>query len=110
MTTATQLQQKPDLDEYGLLRNPHDWNEPLAISIAEQIGIERLTTDHWQVIRALRQHYDKFGVAPTIHNICRAHGHSADWVHNLFQSCLNAWRVAGLPDPGEEAKSYMSDM
>jgi len=28
--------------------------------------------------------------------------------HMLFPSCLAAWRIAGLPDPGEEAKAYLS--
>jgi len=27
-----------------------------------------------------------------------------------FTTCLGAWRVAGLPNPGEEAKSYLNDM
>jgi tRNA 2-thiouridine synthesizing protein E len=110
MITAASLKTSAEFDEYGLLRNPDDWDEPLALSIANQLGIGPLTTDHWKVIRALRQHYQKFGTVPTIHNICHEHGKKSDWVHNLFQSCLNAWRVAGLPDPGEEAKSYMSDM
>lgn len=110
MSTATQFQKEPVFDEYGLLVDPNDWNEPLAILIASRIGIDHLTTDHWKIIRELRKHYERFGVAPTIHNVCRAHGHKSDWVHNLFHTCLDAWRVAGLPDPGEEAKSYLSDM
>jgi len=28
-------------------------------------------------------------------------------VENLFRSEREAWRIAGLPDPGEEAKAYM---
>jgi len=110
MTSVATLNKQPEFDEYGLLRNPDDWNEPLAITIANDLGIGWLTTDHWKVIRSLRKHYEKFGAVPSIHNICHEHGHRSDWVHDLFQSCLNAWRVAGLPDPGEEAKSYMSDM
>jgi tRNA 2-thiouridine synthesizing protein E len=42
--------------------------------------------------------------------VCHRLGKEKFWVHDLFQSCLNAWRVAGLPNPGEEAKSYLSDM
>lgn len=100
----------PKLDENGLLVNPDDWNENLALIMAREIGIDQLTADHWKVIHALRKHYDKFGVAPAMHNICRSNGQKSDWVHNLFKTCLDAWRVAGLPDPGEEAKSYLSDM
>lgn len=98
------------LDEYGLLKYPECWNRDVAQRMATDLGIGFLTPDHWQVIEALRQHYSRFGVAPAMHNICRSSNHSEDWVHNLFQSCLNAWRVAGLPDPGEEAKTYLNDM
>ncbi len=98
------------LDEYGLLINPDDWNESVADTLATQLGINQLTSDHWKVVHALRQHYERFGVAPAMHNICRSNGQKSDWIHNLFNNCLNAWLIAGLPDPGEEAKSYLSDM
>jgi hypothetical protein len=39
--------------------------------------------------------------------ICRAAGLDRHKAHKLFGSCRNLWRVAGLPNPGEEAKSYM---
>jgi len=29
-------------------------------------------------------------------------------VQHLFGGCRSAWRLAGLPNPGEEALSYMS--
>lgn len=110
MATAKQLHINLVLDEYGLLVNPNDWNESIAIEIARRNGIDTLTPDHWKVIHALREHYARFGVAPAMHNVCRHYGHKTNWAHNLFHTCLNAWRVAGLPDPGEEAKSYLSDM
>lgn len=110
MSTAKQLHIDLILDECGLLVNPNDWNESLAIAIARRNGIDMLTPDHWKVIHALREHYARFGVAPAMHNICHHYGHKTNWAHNLFHTCLNAWRVAGLPDPGEEAKSYLSNM
>jgi len=61
------------------------------------------------VIHALREHYARFGVAPAMSQVCRRQHREPNWVHNLFHTCLNAWRVAGLPNPGEEAKSYLSD-
>lgn len=97
-------------DEDGLLINTDDWNASLAREIARHYGIPKLDDDHWRVIEALRLHYQKFGVAPAMYNICRSLGKDPDLVHSLFLTCLNAWRVAGLPNPGEEAKSYLSDM
>lgn len=98
------------LDENGLLLNPDEWSGTIAEQIAVQLDIPELSKDHWKVIDALRLHYERFGVAPAMHNICQANHKSKDWVRKLFHNCLNAWRVAGLPDPGEEAKSYLSDM
>ncbi len=97
-------------DESGLLKDPAQWNETLAAEIARLDGIGRLTDEHWEVIRSLREHYARFGVAPAMSHICRSHGKDKQWIHDLFHSCLGAWRVAGLPDPGEEAKTYLSGM
>ena len=110
MSTAINYLTELVFDENGLLLNADDWNEGVALVIASRLGIEKLSSDHWEVIYALRKHYSRFGVAPTMHNICHSNGKKSGWVHNLFHSCLDAWRVAGLPDPGEEAKSYLSDM
>lgn len=100
----------PAVDENGLLCDPRSWNESIAGALAERHDIAPLTVDHWKIIYALREHYAKFGVAPSINHVCRVHGHDWHWAHDLFHTCLNAWRVAGLPDPGEEAKSYLSAM
>ena len=99
-----------EFDDDGLLTDPSHWNEAVAAEIARREGIARLTEDHWKVIRSLREHYAKFGVAPAMIQVCRLHGQGRNWVHDLFYTCLGAWRVAGLPNPGEEAKAYLNDM
>jgi tRNA 2-thiouridine synthesizing protein E len=99
-----------EFDEDGLLVNPAQWNETVAQQIAWHDGIGQLTDDHWYVIRSMREHYAKFGVAPAMSHVCRSHGKDRHWIHDLFHSCLGAWRVAGLPNPGEEAKAYLSGM
>lgn len=110
METASHPCILPARDEHGLLLHPEEWNETVAGYMARQLGIDDLSPDHWLVIYALRDYFKKFGVAPAMMNICRSYARDKLWVHDLFHSCLNAWRVAGLPDPGEEAKSYLSDM
>lgn len=110
MTAAVQSPPLPEIDEDGLLVDPNQWNEELANIMAQQIEVAPLTDEHWLVIYALRDYYKKFGVAPSMNNVCHRQGKDKHWVHNLFATCLNAWRVAGLPNPGEEAKSYLSDM
>jgi len=98
------------LDEDGLLVDPNDWNKDVARDMALSIGIGELNEDHWQVIEALREHYSQYGVAPAMSSVCHSLGKEWGWTHDLFQTCLNAWRIAGLPNPGEEAKSYLSGM
>jgi len=44
---------------------------------------------------------------PSLRRVCRATGLSRDEVHDLFGGCLPVWRIAGLPNPGEEAKAYL---
>lgn len=101
--------QLPQFDEDGLLLDPEKWTEELARKIAVREGVGELGEAHWRVIYSLRKHYARFGAAPAMIQICRLHGQSHGWVHDLFHTCLNAWRVAGLPNPGEEAKTYLSD-
>jgi TusE/DsrC/DsvC family sulfur relay protein len=99
---------RAEFDDDGLLVDARSWNEALAQQIADRYDIGALTDEHWEVIRSLREHYAKFGAAPAMIRICQTHNRDRHWVHNLFHTCLNAWRVAGLPNPGEEAKSYLS--
>jgi tRNA 2-thiouridine synthesizing protein E len=99
-----------EFDEDGLLKDPARWNEAVAAEIARRDGIGPLTEEHWQVIRSLRKHYAKFGAVPAMSHICHNHGKDKHWIHDLFHTCLGAWRVAGLPNPGEEAKTYLSGM
>ncbi len=108
MPATRTLSSRPRFDEDGLLANPEAWNEELACEIARRHDLGELTAEHWEVIHALRDHYAKHGVAPAMSQICHRHQKERHWVHDLFHTCLNAWRVAGLPNPGEEAKTYLS--
>lgn len=110
MALALQTETNPVLDENGLLVDPGQWDKNMALVLAHMNDIAELSEEHWDVINALRNYFFNYGVAPAMSNVCRDFNQDKQWVHNLFGSCLNAWRVAGLPDPGEEAKSYLSDM
>ena len=99
---------KPLFDEYGLLTDPADWTPELAQDLAERAGVGPLTEHHWAFLMALREYYGKFHAPPPSHKVChdlQLPDHSGP---ELFGTCLSAWRIAGLPDPGEEAKAYLS--
>jgi len=108
MSTAARKLPLFELDDDGLLKDPSQWNETVAQEIAALLQVGPLTDQHWEVVHSLREYYGKYGVAPAMIQVCRQHGRDRHWVHDLFHSCLNAWRVAGLPNPGEEAKTYLS--
>ena len=90
------------------LREPWRWNEEIAGVIARADGLAELTDAHWAIIHALRAHFIEFGAAPpAFSHICLVNHMSKQCVEHLFHSQREAWRIAGLPDPGEEAKAYM---
>lgn len=109
MDTGSNLVEVPLFDEDGLIVDPSCWNENIAEITADRLHIQ-LGAEHWVAIYALRNYFTRFGVAPPIYSICRENAQGKYWIHDLFGSCLNAWRVAGLVDPGEEAKTYLNDM
>ena len=93
-------------DEDGFLLEPSIWSEELGRDIAELDGISPLDAKHWAVIHHVRGKYYQVGGLPTIRLICRATNVTRDEIYRLFGGCREIWRVAGLPNPGEEAKAY----
>ncbi len=96
-----------EYDEEGFLINPYEWDEELALQLATEEGIEALNGAHWQLIRFVRERYLLTGGMLPIRLICRQLGTERDAVPGLFGGCVKLWRIAGLPDPGEEARAYM---
>jgi len=92
----------------GFICDPLLWNEHVARAIARHDGLPPLTRDHWAIIRTLRDHYARFGTAPpAFSHVCQVNHLEKHCVEHLFRSQREAWRIAGLPDPGEEARAYM---
>jgi tRNA 2-thiouridine synthesizing protein E len=94
-------------DEDGFLIDPSHWTEELARELAEAAGIPQLNGAHWQVIHFIRERHLRCGAMPPMRIICRQLGTERDAVRGLFGGCRQLWRIAGLPNPGEEAKTYM---
>jgi tRNA 2-thiouridine synthesizing protein E len=110
MPAATPLLPPELFDEDGLVRDFSLWSEPLAEAIAQDVGVGALSEAHWKIVRAMREQYAKLGVAPSMHRVCHDAGIERQQVNDLFGYCLVAWRIAGLPNPGEEGKAYLSGM
>ncbi len=93
--------------EDGFIMDASQWTEELARTLAEDAGIKYLTDPHWAIIHFIRNHYLSLGGIPPMRIVCRKLGTERDAIKGLFGGCLSLWRIAGLTNPGEEAKSYM---
>jgi len=101
----------PDLfDVNGFLVDPELWDRDLALRIAAQLDLGELEESHWAVIDYLREHYLDSSTLPWEGNVCRDLDLIEDCVQRLFGGPIEAWKVAGLPDPGEEARTYMLNL
>jgi tRNA 2-thiouridine synthesizing protein E len=97
----------PVFDADGFLTDPEMWSESLAGRIAQADGLGELNELQLSVLHALRHEFAKHGTVTALSHVCHLTGQSADCMQHLFPTPREAWRVAGLPNPGEEAKSYL---
>lgn len=94
-------------DADGFLIDPAMWSESLADRIAQTDGLGGLNELQIDLLHTLRHEYAKHGTVTALSHVCHLTGQSADCMQHLFPSPREAWRVAGLPNPGEEAKAYL---
>lgn len=96
-----------ETDAQGYLKNSDDWNESMAVLLAQQEGIE-LTEEHWVVVRFVREFYMEFNTSPAIRMLVKAmtqkygeeRGNSR-YLYRLFTKgpAKQATKIAGLPKP-----------
>jgi len=94
-------------DEEGYLTDISQWNEELAVLIAQDEKIE-MNDDHWEVVKFLREYYEEYQIAPAIRVLTKAvkkrmgadKGNSK-YLYDLFPSgpAKQACKIAGLPKP-----------
>lgn len=96
------------LDEEGFLKDPALWSKQIAEQIALHDGMGTLSDTQWNLINSLRDFYLTHGYTPMERHICFINNMDKLCIETLFNlNYLEAWRIAGLPNPGEEYKSYM---
>ena len=95
-------------DANGFLLDLDHWSETLAREVAAFDGVGPLTPHHWKIIQVLRAHWRDCQSLPALSHVCHLAGLEGDCVNVLFRGARHAWRIAGLPDPGSEARAYLS--
>ncbi len=94
-------------DPDGFLIDPAMWNENLADRIAQTDGIGPLNDTQLGLLQTLREEFSKHNSITAFHHVCHLAGQKPGCMQNLFTNPREAWRLAGLPNPGEEAKTYL---
>jgi tRNA 2-thiouridine synthesizing protein E len=87
------------IDVWGFLIDPDEWDERFALLKAREMKVPGgLTTDHWEVLRFLRQEYFRIGKIPTISEACEAMGLDLSEFEALFPDGYyrGAVKIAGL--------------
>ncbi|GGO69262.1 TusE/DsrC/DsvC family sulfur relay protein [Bowmanella pacifica] len=97
------------VDKAGYLLNNQDWDEALALHLAQREGIE-MTDAHWEVVRFVRAFYQEFNTSPAIRALVKAmektygpeKGNSR-YLQRLFPEgpAKQATKLAGLPKPAK---------
>ena len=100
MPTTTIDGHEIHVNDEGFMTDPDEWSEPLATSLAAQIGIA-LTDEHWQAIRFLRTDYAQEGETPTLRRISVVGGIPTKTLFQLFpqKPAKKMAYIAGLPKP-----------
>jgi tRNA 2-thiouridine synthesizing protein E len=93
--------------DQGFLVNASDWNETVAVKLAEANRIE-LSPAHWEIIRFIRNYYLEFKHLPNARVFTKAVAKSlgedkgnSRYLHQLFPDgpLKYACKLAGLPKP-----------
>ncbi len=101
MASITVQDAQIEIDEDGFIQEPAKWSESVAAALAATEGVDELTERHWQLIKYLRDYYQKFGIAPMIRKMCKEVGMKLSEVYELFPTgpAKGACKTAGLPKP-----------
>jgi TusE/DsrC/DsvC family sulfur relay protein len=96
------------IDEDGFLLRFQDWTESIARALAEREGIQDLTRGQLDIMRVLRRYYETHAFFPIIRFVCDSAGQRRNCITEAFKDPVTAWKVAGLPNPGEEVRTFQS--
>jgi TusE/DsrC/DsvC family sulfur relay protein len=96
-----------EVDEEGYLVNLNDWNEDVAVYLAQTENVT-LTEQHWEVLNFLRDYYNEFQIAPAVRVLTKAIGKklgaekgNSQYLYELFPygPAKQACKIAGLAKP-----------
>lgn len=101
MPLAAIADREVHVDDEGFMTEYDEWDEPLAATLASNIGIGELTEAHWTVIRFLRSDFAENHETPTLRRVATVGSVPTKQLFGLFpkKPARKMAYVAGLPKP-----------
>jgi len=93
---------KINVDSDGFLVNSADWTEEVARVLAAREGIADLPEHRIDILKFMREYYLKHKFFPIVRYVCKNVHQPKNCVTEQFVDPVTAWKIAGLPNPGEE--------
>lgn len=89
------------VNDEGFFTDRGEWNEDLARILADLIGIDSMTDDHWKALRFMREDSQHTGVTPTLRRMQTVGGFNVKELFKLFpgKPAKKMAYLAGLPKP-----------
>lgn len=89
------------VNDEGFLTDRAEWSEDLAAILADLIGIDDLTEQHWAALRFMRTDSATTGVTPTLRRMQTVGGFDIKELFLLFpgKPAKKMAYLAGLPKP-----------
>ncbi len=91
-----------ELNEEGFLVDPQLWDDQVALALAaSEENLADLSSEHWAVIRFIREYFQQNQSAPMVRLICKTTELPLKRIYELFPSgpAKGACKLAGLPKP-----------
>ena len=90
-----------DVNDEGFMTDPSQWNEQVAVEIAQREGIDPLSDRHWKVINIMRSEYQAKGTGPAVRLLAKVSGVPIKELYTLFPKgpAKTAAKIAGIPKP-----------
>jgi len=107
MTVIEYAGSRIKLDDDGYLEDSEEWNENIARGLAKNEGIDELDAGMMDVIRFMRSYFVNYNSFPVLNSVCKNVHQPKECVNEEFIDPLKAWKIAGLPNPGDEVISYL---
>ena len=96
------------IDDDGFLIRLDDWTETVARVLAAREGIAELSEDRMDILKFMRTYYQKHKFFPIVRYVCKNVHQPNNCMTVKFMDPVQAWKIAGLPNPGEEVNMFRS--